>query len=145
MQTLTSEQFLDGPWDLASKDQGDQASVFVSNALSGTVTRLDLEVRDDPRNPIQVEAKTQIASGYMHRCDPAAFLVGPTGLALNPADDTLYVASTGDNEIFAITPAVGKLTQGMAICSLTIRLTSMGLSGSHWPRIVICSQHKVTL
>jgi DNA-binding beta-propeller fold protein YncE len=31
-----------------------------------------------------------------------ALVVGPTGLAYNPKNGTLYVASTGDNEIFAI-------------------------------------------
>jgi hypothetical protein len=46
--------------------------------------------------------ETQIASGYTHRCDSAAFVVGPTGLALDRDRDVLYVASTGDNEIFAI-------------------------------------------
>jgi DNA-binding beta-propeller fold protein YncE len=46
--------------------------------------------------------KTRIASGYAFRTDPAAFLVGPTGLAFNACTDTLYVASTGDNAIYAI-------------------------------------------
>jgi len=100
VQVLRSEKFLDGPWDLTIRDQGDQASVFVSNALSATVTRLDLEIQSS--GDLAVVNKTQIASGYTHRCDPNAFVVGPTGLALNPQSDTLYVASTGDNEIFAI-------------------------------------------
>ena len=38
----------------------------------------------------------------MHRCDPAALVVGPTGLAYDAEADVLYVASTGDNAIFAI-------------------------------------------
>ena len=68
--------------------------------LSGTVTRIDLKIPNGG-NPI-VESKTQIASGYLIRTDPAALVVGPTGLAYNPKNGTLYVASTGDNEIFAI-------------------------------------------
>jgi hypothetical protein len=75
--------------------------VFVSNVFSGTVTRIDLKV---PRrgNNVVVQDKIQIASGYLHRSDPAAFVVGPTGLAYDPARKILYVASTGDNAIFAI-------------------------------------------
>ena len=34
--------------------------------------------------------------------DPAAFEIAPTGLAYDGKHDTLYVASTGDNEIFAV-------------------------------------------
>ena len=48
---------------------------------------------------------TQIASGYIHRPDSMAVVVGPTGLVFNAKTDTLYVASTGDNAIFAITNA----------------------------------------
>lgn len=99
VKTLTSENLLNGPWDLTLRDDVDHASVFVSNVLSGTVTRLDLKVFDDD---VVVEQRTQIASGYAHRCDPAAFVVGPTGLALDLDTDTLYVASTADNKIFEI-------------------------------------------
>src|SRR5262249_20258366 len=97
---LTSGQLLDGPWDLAINDHGTTAQVFVANVLSGTVTRINLSI---PKGgtPI-VESETQIASGYATRTDPAALVVGPTGLAFDPARDILYVASTGDNAIFAI-------------------------------------------
>jgi hypothetical protein len=108
VKTLTSARFLDGPWDLTIHDDGDRAQVFVSNALSGTVVRIDLKVRDDDdreADRLVVENETQIGSGYTHRCDPAAFVVGPTGLALDEERGTLYVASTGDNAIFAIRDA----------------------------------------
>jgi hypothetical protein len=36
---------------------------------------------------------------------PAALVVGPTGLALDQERDILYVASTGDNAIYAIANA----------------------------------------
>jgi sugar lactone lactonase YvrE len=96
------DKLLAGPWDLAVRDQGSTAQIFVSDVLSGTVTRLDLAASSAG---VQVAAETQIASGYAHRCDPAAFVVGPTGLAWNPATDMLYVASTGDNAIFAVASA----------------------------------------
>ena len=98
--TLTDSTFLDGPWDLTINDQGSQAQVFVSNVLSGTVTRIDLTIPNGG-NPI-VESETQIASGYLHSTDSAALVVGPTGLAYDAKNGILYVASTGDNEIFAI-------------------------------------------
>lgn len=107
VRTITSRPFLDGPWDLTIRDRGDRAAVFVSNVLSGTVTRLDLEIdqRCHDKDCVEVKRKTQIASGYLHRCDPAAFVIGPTGLALDEKRDILYVSSTGDNKIFAIQDA----------------------------------------
>ena len=106
---LASPSLLNGPWDLTVRDDGRRAKVFVSNALSGTVTRLDLRIvgdgDGDQKDGVIVEKETQIASGYVHRCDPAAFVVGPTGLALDQDRDVLYVSSTGDNAIFAIPDA----------------------------------------
>jgi hypothetical protein len=100
---LSDASLLDGPWDLTVNDQGDQAQVFVSNVLSGTVTRIDLQI-PTKGNPV-VTSETQIASGYLIRTDPAALVVGPTGLAFDATKDILYVASTGDNAIFAIADA----------------------------------------
>jgi uncharacterized protein (TIGR03118 family) len=98
--TLTDSALLNGPWDLALNDHGDEAQVFVSNVLSGTVTRIDLSI---PKGGTpMVESETQIASGYATRTDPNALVVGPTGLAFDAKRDVLYVASTGDNAIFAI-------------------------------------------
>ena len=102
VSTLDNRTFLDGPWDLFVRDQGSTAQVFVSNVLSGTVTRLDLAVS---KSSVQVLAETPIASSYTHRCDPAALVVGPTGLAWDPTADVLYVASTGDNAIYAVAHA----------------------------------------
>ena len=98
---------LDGPWDLTILDQGNSAKVFVSNVLNGTVTRLDLAVQG---SALSVTNKLTIASGYAFRTDPAALVVGPTGLAYDAVGDVLYVASTGDNEIFAVKNA-GATTQ----------------------------------
>ena len=106
---LTSSRLLNGPWDLAVRDDGRRAKVFVSNALTGSITRLDVRIvgdgDGDKKDRLIVEKETQIASGYLHRCDPAAFVVGPTGLALDQEKDILYVSSTGDNAIFAIPDA----------------------------------------
>jgi hypothetical protein len=102
VKTLTDRRLLDGPWDLTVQEEHGHSFVFVSNALSGTVTRLDL--RASARG-VSVASATQIASGYAHRCDPAAFVVGPTGVALDATTDVLYVDSAGDNAIFAVTDA----------------------------------------
>jgi hypothetical protein len=106
VKTLESPRFLNGPWDLTVKDEGWRVLVFVSNALSGTVTRLDLRISGpvvgDGDDLVTVASTTQIASGYAHACSMAAFVVGPTGVALDQQHDILYVASAGDNAIYAI-------------------------------------------
>jgi hypothetical protein len=102
--TLT--QLLNSPWDLTIQDGFYWARVFVSNVRSGTVTRLDLDV--DPGGVV-VKQATQIASGYTSHSDPAALIVGPTGLAYDANADVLFVASTADNEIFAV-PHAGTAT-----------------------------------
>ncbi len=96
---LTDASLLDGPWDLAIHDEGSRPQVFVSNVLNGTITRLDLSITG---TAVTVSSSTRIASGYTHRFDPAALVIGPTGLAYDTDHDVLYVASTGDNKVFAI-------------------------------------------
>jgi hypothetical protein len=92
---------------LAVVDNGATAHVFVSNVLTGTVTRLDLKdsAKTDTVTPVK---QTQIASGYTHGPDPAAFELGPTGLVFTK--NTLYVASTDDNAIYAIPAALTRKT-----------------------------------
>lgn len=97
--TITDSSLLQGPWDMTAVDHGNSATLFVSNVLSGTVTRIDVGIN---RHGLSVKGMTQIASGYMHRSDPVGFEVGPTGLAFNPKNGVLYVASTGDNAVYAI-------------------------------------------
>jgi hypothetical protein len=104
---LTNSVKLDGPWDLTVVDEGSLAFVFVSNVLNGTVTRLDLAVTP---STVKVLTATTIGSGFLHRSDPNALVVGPTGLAFNLLSDTLFVASTGDNAIYSIPDALFRLT-----------------------------------
>jgi hypothetical protein len=112
VKTLTDAALLNGPWDLTIRDEGSFAQVFVSNALGGNVTRLDLRLGDGDSDGDRfvVLKKTQIASGYLTRLDPAALVVGPTGLALDTKRDVLYVASTGDNAILAVPHATRRST-----------------------------------
>jgi len=102
VQTWTDPQFLDGPWDLAIDDDGARAHVFVSNVLNGTVSRLDVAVAD---KKVTLLHKTTISMGYTHVPNSAAVVLGPTGLAYDEHTDMLYVASTADNAIFAVSNA----------------------------------------
>jgi DNA-binding beta-propeller fold protein YncE len=109
VQTWTDPQLLDGPWDLALEDQGDLAHVFVSNVLNGTVSRLDVVIG---AKGLTLEKKTSIAAGYPHVPNAAALILGPTGLAFDRDTDTLFVASTADNTIYAI-PHAGSRTNAV--------------------------------
>jgi DNA-binding beta-propeller fold protein YncE len=104
VKTFSDSNLLDGPWDLTIQNDGFIQQIFVSDVLNGTVTRLDLLVNPfgDDGDDVLLLGKTRIASGYTFRTDPVAFVIGPTGLALDPRTDTLYVASTGDNAVYAI-------------------------------------------
>jgi hypothetical protein len=93
--TIT-DPLINGPWDMTIQDNGNSAKIFVANALSGAITRIDLQVKTGNSK------MTQIASGYMHRCDPVALVVGPTGLVYDATNDVLFVASTEDNKVFAV-------------------------------------------
>jgi len=102
VQALTDATFLDGPWDLAIDDHGGWAHIFVSNVANGTVSRLDVTVGS---KGLTVTKMTTIASGYTVQPNMAAVILGPTGLAFDSGTGTLYVASTGDNAIYAISNA----------------------------------------
>jgi hypothetical protein len=99
VSTLTDATLINGPWDSTVFDEGNHAQLFVSNVLSGGLTRFDLNVWP---GGVTVVKSLQIASGYSHRCDPAALVVGPTGLAYDSSRDILYVASTEDNAVYAV-------------------------------------------
>jgi hypothetical protein len=106
---------INGPWDMTAAEGNGYAELFVSNVLNGTVAaggavvhrgtvvRLDLAINDD--GPPRLRATTTIASGFAERTDPAALVVGPTGVALGP-DAVLYVADSAANRITAIGDAL---------------------------------------
>jgi hypothetical protein len=101
LSQITDPAMVNGPWDLTITEKGSHASIFLSNVLSGTVSRINVTIPAHGSNVV-VNSMTQIASDYTHRSDPSAFLLGPTGLAYNAKTDTLYVASTADNAIYAV-------------------------------------------
>lgn len=98
IQTIKDDE-IQYPWDMALVDGGDWAIAFVTNALTGTVSRLKFSVND---NGLKLLSAKTIASGYVHRGDPVTLFVAPTGLVYDERRDVLYVASTGDNAVFAV-------------------------------------------
>jgi hypothetical protein len=97
--SFANAQFINGPWDSTLFEGGGRSKLFVSNALSGTVSRLDFDIDN---GQIRLVDAVQIASGYLHRCDPVTFVVGPTGLVYDADKDTLFISSTGENAVFAV-------------------------------------------
>jgi hypothetical protein len=103
---------INGPWDMTAWDAGDFADLFVTNVLNGTVAaggavvhqgtvvRLALNLPSDSMPALQ--SITVIGSGFSERTDPAALVIGPTGVALDGDADTLYVADSLNNRIAAI-------------------------------------------
>jgi hypothetical protein len=95
------------PWDMTIVDYLDHATVFVSNVNNSTisnsngfVTRLTLQIT--PTGVNVIGTPLVIATGYTVQPNDSALVLGPTGLAFDPKTDTLYVASTADNAIFAV-------------------------------------------
>jgi hypothetical protein len=125
VETFSGTRFgvrINGPWDMTALDLGDFVELFVTNVLNGTVAangnvvargtvvRILLSVPekeegDDDRDVPRERLRTIIGSGFQERADPAALVIGPTGLGL-ASDGTLYVADTLLNRIAAIPNAV---------------------------------------
>lgn len=92
---------LQGPWDMTADDADPDAPIlYVSNVLNGTVVRINLSVDDRSGWPVPtIGSITVIGSGFLHRSDPNALVVGPTGLLLGAHGQDLYVADTGNNRV----------------------------------------------
>jgi hypothetical protein len=95
--TLTDSAVLNGPWDMTVNDtEPNRPRLFVSNVLLGTVVRIVAHVDN---GVISIQSITKIGSGFAFRTDPAALVIGPTGLAWDSTTDRLFVADTGANRI----------------------------------------------
>lgn len=115
---------INGPWDMTAFDAGNQAALFVTNVFNGTVAangklvnrgtvlRLDLTVPAQGQGQPSRQATTVIGSGFFERTDPAALVIGPTGVGLSGS--TLYVADSLNNRIAAIPDALARHSTAFA-------------------------------
>jgi hypothetical protein len=122
---------INGPWDMTGLDLGSAAVLFVTNVLNGTVAAnghtvhkgtvvriaLDLNGAKPKRVATQI-----IGTGFPERTDPAALVIGPTGVGFNRLTNTLYVADSLSNRIAAIP---GALTRNSA----SIRGVTVSVNG----------------
>jgi hypothetical protein len=110
---------INGPWDMTAADFGSTAELFVTNVLNGTVaaggktvnegTVVRLFVVIPSYGLPYVQQSTVIGSGFAEHLDPAALVIGPTGVGLSP-NGTLYVADTVANRIARIGNALWRIT-----------------------------------
>jgi hypothetical protein len=113
---VISSPNINDPWgNMAVVDNGDHATLFVSNAGFGvggadgnpppvfkqaTVLRMELDIPSG-QAPV-VKSETVVASGFGAQADRGVFLVGPTGLALSADNKLLYVSDAIGNRINVI-------------------------------------------
>jgi hypothetical protein len=123
---------INGPWDMTAEESDQEASVFVTNVLNGTVaasgslvnqgTVLRINLGVSQWTMPWIESMTVVGSGFPERTDPNALVIGPTGVGLAAACDgdqdsdgenplqqdarVLYVADTLDNRIAVIPHAL---------------------------------------
>jgi hypothetical protein len=119
---------INGPWDMTATEKGPSGSLFVTNVLNGTVAakgsvarqgtvvRLDLSLQSG--KPPLLTKSTVVGSGFSERTDPAALVVGPTGVSVGSAGQ-LYVANTAENKINVIAHATTRTTSGGQGTTLT--------------------------
>jgi hypothetical protein len=110
---------INGPWDMTAADFGSTAELFVTNVLNGTVaaggktvdegTVVRLFVVIPSYGLPYVQKSDIIGSGFAEHLDPAALVIGPTGVSLSQ-NGTLYVADTVANRIAGIGNALWRIT-----------------------------------
>jgi len=115
VKKIFSGHGINGPWDATVVSQGRSASLFVANVLNGTAaakgkvvrrgTVLRLNIAFSRGKLPAITKVTKVGSGFAQRTDPAAFVVGPTGLGLG-RNGVLYVADTEMSRITAISQAL---------------------------------------
>jgi len=122
---------ISGPWDMTALDDDSRAWLFVTNVLNGnvatgtppaidqgTVLRIPLVVPKQGEGMPTAGPMTVIGSEFPETADPAALVIGPTGVGL-ANDGTLYVADTVDNQIVAIPNALTRQTTAFTGVTVT--------------------------
>jgi hypothetical protein len=110
---------IDGPWDMTAVPHHGHTDLFVTNVLHGTVaahgavvhrgTVVRIAIRVPRGGLPKVSRPIVIGSRFAEHSDPAALVVGPTGVAFSKARGTLYVADTAANRIVAIPRALTRM------------------------------------
>jgi hypothetical protein len=129
---------INGPWDMAMASKGSCVELFLANVLNGTVaaggkvvhrgTILRLALMMGGSMPPRLMTVTKIGSGFPQRTDPAALVIGPTGLGLS--NGTLYVANSLVSSINAIPGAASRASSagtGRVVTSGGALNTPLGL------------------
>jgi len=111
VETITGHH-VNGPWDMTAVDFGDKFVLFVTNVLNGTVeaggnivnqgTVVRLVFHVPSSGAPQLSDSSVIASGFPERTDPAALVIGPTGVAFDRRNGDLFVADSLDNRIAVV-------------------------------------------
>ena len=110
---------INGPWDMTALDRGDDPVLFVSNVLNGTVaangnvvnggTVVRIDIGGAESATPHVTSERVIGWGFPEKTDPAALVIGPTGLALDRMGN-LFVADTVANRIAVIPDAASRMS-----------------------------------
>jgi hypothetical protein len=130
---------VNGPWDMTASDDGEKAQLFFTNVLNGnvasapadtpvsagTVVRMTLSTPPQGSGKPSILETKIIGSGFAEENDPAALIIGPTGVGLASGEgvghahrhgrghsdgdhgggddgDTLYVADSVNSRIARI-------------------------------------------
>jgi hypothetical protein len=111
---------INGPWDSTVLDEGTIAELFFTNVLNGTVaangrvvntaTVVRMVLSVSTATMPQAVLTTIIGSGLPARTDPAALVIGPTGVALSSSGDRLYVNDSLKNRITFISNPLTRST-----------------------------------
>lgn len=112
---------INGPWDMTAADDDRTAALFVTNVLNGTVAanggvvhqgtivRVMLDV-SGKHMPV-LESLTVVGAGFAERTDPAALVIGPTGVGLSrdcdhDGDEDCRNSSEGDEPVLYVSDSV---------------------------------------
>jgi hypothetical protein len=129
-----TNQNINGPWDMSEVVTSSGVDLFVSNVLtrpkgvtatpkSGDLsTIIRISVTFNASHVPQISGLTVIGTGFLSKANKAAFVQGPTGVALGRNGD-LYVAGTVRNHVSVIPNAVTRTT---AVADGAITLSSGG-------------------
>jgi len=125
-----SNSLINGPWDMTAADQGSTATLFLTNVLNGTVrgggqvvhdgTVLRMVVKISGDSAPSVQSMTVIGSSFSERTDPAALVIGPTGVGLSSDGKTLYAADSLNNRIASISDPLTRTTSAKTGATVSV-------------------------